>query len=76
MKALLVVTGRGLGGDASIALNVVKALEKRNVECEIALDESAPGILFEKNGYSWHKISIPQAGGHVATKASALKGAL
>ena len=76
MKALLVVTGRGLGGDASIALNVVKALEKRNVRCEIALDESAPGILFEKNGYSWHKISIPQAGGHVATKASALKGAL
>ena len=76
MKALLVVTGRGLGGDASIALNTIKALEKRGVECEIALDESAPGILFEKNGYSWHKISIPQAGGHAATKLSALKGAL
>ena len=76
MKALLVVTGRGLGGDAAIALNVIKALEKRGVDCEIALDESAPGILFEKNGYSWHKISIPQAGGHAATKLSAAKGAL
>ncbi len=76
MKALVVVTGRGLGGDASIALNVIKVFEKRGVTCEIALDESAPGILFEKNGYSWHKISIPQAGGHAATKASAFKGAL
>lgn len=76
MKALLVVTGRGLGGDAAIALNVIKALEKRGVSCEIALDESAPGILFKKHGYSWHKISIPQAGGHAATKLSAAKGAL
>ena len=76
MKALLIVTGRGLGGDAMIALNVIKVLEKRGVMCEIALDESAPGILFEKNNYSWHKISIPQAGGHAATKLSALKGAL
>ena len=76
MKALLVVTGRGLGGDAAIALNVIKALEKRGVQCEIALDESAPGILFKKHGYSWHKISIPQAGGHAATKLSAAKGAL
>ena len=76
MKCLLVVTGRGLGGDAAIALNAISALEKRGVECEIALDESAPGLLFEKNGYSWHKISIPQAGGHKATKLSALKGAL
>lgn len=73
---MLVVTGRGLGGDAAIALNTIKALEKRGIDCEIALDESAPGILFEKNGYSWHKISIPQAGGHAATKLSAAKGAL
>ena len=50
MKALLVVTGRGLGGDAAIALNLIKALEKRGVSCEIALDESAPGILFKKHG--------------------------
>ena len=76
MKALLVVTGRGLGGDAAIALNIIKSFEKRGVTCEIALDESAPGILFKKNGYSWHKISIPQAGGHAATKLSAVKGAL
>lgn len=76
MKVLLVVTGRGLGGDAAIALNLIKSLEKRDVQCEIALDESAPGILFKKHGYSWHKISIPQAGGHAATKLSAAKGAL
>lgn len=76
MKALLVVTGRGLGGDAAIALNLIKSLEKRGVQCEIALDESAPGILFKKHGYSWHKISIPQAGGHAATKLSAAKAAL
>ena len=76
MKALLVVTGRGLGGDAAIALNLIKTLEKKGVACEIALDESAPGLLFEKNGYSWHKISIPQAGGHAATKLTAVKGAL
>ena len=48
-KVLIVVTGRGLGGDAGIALNVYKALTKRGMECEIALDESAPGILFKKN---------------------------
>jgi UDP-N-acetylglucosamine--N-acetylmuramyl-(pentapeptide) pyrophosphoryl-undecaprenol N-acetylglucosamine transferase len=47
MKALVVVTGRGLGGDAAIALNVIKLFEKRGVTCEIALDESAPGILFK-----------------------------
>lgn len=76
MKTLLIVTGRGLGGDAAIALNLIKSLEKRGVECEIALDESAPGILFKKHGYSWHKISIPQAGGHAATKLSAAKAAL
>ena len=76
MKTLVIVTGRGLGGDAMVALNVIKVLEKRGIECEIALDKTAPGVLFEKNGYSWHKISIPQAGGHSATKLSALKGAL
>ena len=75
MRGLVLVTGRGLGGDAVIALNTIKYLEKNGVKCEIALDESAPGLLFEKNGYSWHKISIPQAGGHAATKLSAVKGA-
>ena len=38
MKALVVVTGRGLGGDASIAINVIKTLEKHGIDCEIALD--------------------------------------
>lgn len=75
MKALVVVTGRGLGGDAVIAYNVITALEAEGVQCEIALDESAPGILFKKKGYSWHKISIPQAGGHAATKLSSVKAA-
>lgn len=40
------------------------------------MDESAPGLLFKKHGYSWHKISVPHAGGHAATKLSAAKGAL
>ena len=76
MKALFIVTGRGLGGDAVVALNLIRSLEKLGVECEIALDESAPGIVFEDNGFSWHKISIPQAGGHAATKLSAFKAAV
>ena len=75
MKALVVVTGRGLGGDAVVAYNVITALEKKGVHCEIALDESAPGALFKKKGFTWHKISIPQAGGHAATKLSSLKAA-
>ena len=76
MKVLFIITGRGLGGDAMVALNVIKALEKKGVQCEIALDESAHGTLFEENGYSWHKISIPQAGGHAATKRSSFKAAI
>lgn len=76
MKCLFIVTGRGLGGDAMTALNAMRALERRGVTCEIALDASAHGSLFEKNGYSWHRISVPHAGGHSATKLSALKGAV
>ena len=75
MKALVVITGRGLGGDAVIAANVIEGLESKGVQCEIALDKTAPGILFKKRGYTWHKISIPQAGGHAATKLSSLKAA-
>ncbi len=75
MKVLLVITGRGLGGDAVIAINVIKALEEKGVECEIALDKTAPGILFKKNNYDWHKITIPQAGGHAASKKTAIKAA-
>ena len=62
MKCFLVVTGRGLGGDAVIALNAMNALERRGVECEIALDESAPGVLFEKKGYSETQIVSMYAG--------------
>ena len=54
MKCLFIVTGRGLGGDAMTALNAMNALERKGVECEIALDESAHGTLFEKHGYNWH----------------------
>lgn len=75
MDALVIITGRGLGGDAVVAYNVITALEKKGVHCEIALDESAPGTIFKKNGLTWHKISIPQAGGHAATKWSSIKAA-
>ena len=73
MKALVVVTGRGLGGDAVNAVNIIKSLEKKGFECEIALDSSAPGVLFKKNNYTWHKISVPQAGGHAASRITTIK---
>ncbi|MDR0912413.1 MAG: glycosyltransferase [Methanobrevibacter sp.] len=76
MKALLIVTGRGMGGDAVIALNTAKSLEKIGISCEFALDFKAPGILFEKNNINWHKIDIPQSGGHAATKKSMFIGGL
>jgi UDP-N-acetylglucosamine--N-acetylmuramyl-(pentapeptide) pyrophosphoryl-undecaprenol N-acetylglucosamine transferase len=75
MKVLFVVTGRGIGGDAMTALNIARALEKRGVQCEFALDPTAPGLLFKKHGITWHKTSIPQAGGHAATKAKMAKAA-
>lgn len=68
MKALFVVTGRGIGGDAVTALNIANALSKYDFECEFALDPTAPGLLLKKHGIKWHKTSIPQAGGHAATK--------
>ena len=73
MDALVIITGRGLGGDAVVAYNVITALEKKGVHCEIALDESAPGTIFKKNGLTWHKISIPQAGGHLQQNCLLLK---
>ena len=76
MKALLVVTGRGLGGDASTALNIMKALESKGIKCELALDTSAHGALFKKYGYNWHKIKIPAAGGHAATKITTIKAGI
>ena len=68
MKALFVVTGRGIGGDAVTALNIATALSNYGFKCEFALDHTAPGLLFKKHGIKWHKTSIPQAGGHAATK--------
>ena len=62
-----------MGGDAVNALNIARALEKKGVQCEIALDHDAPGLLFKNNGYSWHKVSVPQAGGHAATKLAIIK---
>lgn len=76
MKAFFTVTGRGLGGDAVVALNTMVALRKRGVECIIGLDKTASSALFEKNGFEVCKISIPHAGGYSATKLSAIRGAL
>lgn len=76
MKALFIVTGRGIGGDAVTALNIARALEKYGVDCEFALDHSAPGLLLKKNNLSWYKTSIPQAGGHAATKKTLAKAAI
>jgi UDP-N-acetylglucosamine--N-acetylmuramyl-(pentapeptide) pyrophosphoryl-undecaprenol N-acetylglucosamine transferase len=76
MKALFMVTGRGIGGDAVTALNIAKALNKYGIKSEFALDHNAPGLLFKKNNLNWYKTSIPQAGGHAATKKSLAKAAL
>jgi UDP-N-acetylglucosamine--N-acetylmuramyl-(pentapeptide) pyrophosphoryl-undecaprenol N-acetylglucosamine transferase len=72
MKVLLVVTGRGMGGDAVTALNIGQTLEDKGVQCEYALDSSAPGLLFKKNNIKWYKVDVPQAGGHAATKKNML----
>ena len=74
MKVLFMVTGRGIGGDAAIALNIAKALSEHGVHCEFALNHGAKGLLFEKNDIKWHETSIPQAGGHAATKLTLVKG--
>jgi UDP-N-acetylglucosamine--N-acetylmuramyl-(pentapeptide) pyrophosphoryl-undecaprenol N-acetylglucosamine transferase len=76
MKALFVVTGRGIGGDAVTALNIAKALSKYGFNCEFVLDHTAPGLLYKKNGIEWYKTSIPQAGGHAATKKTILNAGL
>lgn len=73
MKALLVITGRGMGGDAVNALNIARSLEEKGIQCELALDKNAPGLLFKNNSYTWHKVSVPQAGGHAATKMATAK---
>jgi UDP-N-acetylglucosamine--N-acetylmuramyl-(pentapeptide) pyrophosphoryl-undecaprenol N-acetylglucosamine transferase len=76
MKALLIITGRGMGGDAVTALNIAHALSKKGVKCEFALDHTAQGLLLQKKGIKWHKINIPQAGGHAATRIKLAKAGL
>ncbi|WP_414469071.1 glycosyltransferase [Methanobacterium sp. ACI-7] len=76
MKVLFVVTGRGIGGDAAIALNISKALSNYGVECEFTLNHNSPGLLFKKHGINWHETSIPQAGGHASTIFSRITGGL
>jgi UDP-N-acetylglucosamine--N-acetylmuramyl-(pentapeptide) pyrophosphoryl-undecaprenol N-acetylglucosamine transferase len=73
MKALLFVTGRGVGGDAVLAINTALALTEKGMDCEFVLDTQAPGYLFKKKGLPLHKTSIPQAGGHAASKVTILK---
>lgn len=75
MKCLFIITGRGIGGDSMISLNTIKALEKKGVKCEVALDSAAHDTMFDDKGYNWHRISVPQAGGHAATKISTIKAA-
>ena len=75
MKALFIVTGRGIGGDAGTALNIAHSLSKYGVESEFVLDHRAPGLLLKKHQLRWYRTSIPQAGGHAATKLSLLKAA-
>lgn len=70
------VTGRGIGGDAAIAINISKSLSKYGVKCEFTLNHGSAGLLFKKNSIKWHETSIPQAGGHAATKFTLIKGGL
>lgn len=76
MKALFMITGRGMGGDAVMGLNIAQTLSNRGFKCEFALDHTALGILFKKRNIKWYKTLIPQAGGHAATKSSLFKAAL
>lgn len=76
MKALIIITGRGIGGDAVTAVNIGRALSNKGVKCEYALDASAPGLYLKKQGLDWHKIRVPQAGGHAATKVKLAKAGI
>ena len=76
MKLLIFVTGRGIGGDAVTAYNILKALESKNISAKIVLDPSAPGYYFKKRNMSWLKTPIPSAGGHAASKSSLFKAGL
>ena len=76
MKLLIFVTGRGIGGDAVTAYNILKALESKNISAKIVLDPSAPGYYFKKRNMSWLKTPIPSAGGHAESKSSLFKACL
>mgnify|MGYP001168879720 CR=1 FL=1 len=76
MKALFIITGRGMGGDAVMGLNIASALSNKGFKCEFALDHESPGILFKKRNIGWYKTSVPQAGGHAATTLTLFKAAL
>ncbi|BAW32185.1 MAG TPA: glycosyltransferase [Methanothermobacter sp.] len=76
MKVLFMITGRGMGGDAVMGLNIAQTLSNKGFECEFALDHKAPGLLFKKRNIRWYKTSIPQAGGHAATTLTLAKAAL
>ena len=76
MKLLIFVTGRGIGGDAVTAYNILKALESKNISAKIVLNPSAPGYYFKKRNMSWLKTPIPSAGGHAASKSSLFKAGL
>lgn len=65
-----------MGEDAVISLNIIHTLEQKGITCEIALDHNAQGLLFKNHGYDWYKISIPQAGGHSATKLAIIKAGI
>ena len=76
MKLFIFVKGRGIGGDAVTAYNILKALESKNISAKIVLDPSAPGYYFKKRNMSWLKTPIPSAGGHAASKSSLFKAGL
>ncbi|MDO5825697.1 MAG: glycosyltransferase family 1 protein [Methanosphaera sp.] len=76
MKLLLFVTGRGIGGDALLAFNIMEYLKQEGIDSEIVLDSSAPGYYFKKRNISWLQSPIPNAGGHAASKMKLLKAGI
>ncbi|MDO5851165.1 MAG: glycosyltransferase family 1 protein [Methanobacteriaceae archaeon] len=77
MKALMFITGRGIGGDAGIAYNILKSLEEKyNMTSKVVLDNSAQGLLFKKHDMNWLTTPIPAAGGHAASKTKLAKAGI
>lgn len=48
MKALITITGRGIGGDTVTALNIAKSLEKEALNVNMHLTIKLQGSYFEK----------------------------